>query len=198
MKETLEEEISNKLQPKNGANKLNAVTSLRFLRAVLFNPNKKCKCSVLITLLGNQKFLNQCYGVSCISLFPTLSAILTLLDGWVIEKKYVINKSKTQTISFFIKVLAQTLACNKKQRCIQNPVKHLWRSSSTELEGLPAPHLGWGCLVFVTVNQVEVFFRNITPSSKWIQLTQCASFKMAQYANVKWWATDKTLLLNTY
>ena len=46
--------------------------------------------------------------------FPTLSVILMLLDGWVIEKKYVINKSKKQTITIFIKALAQTLASTKK------------------------------------------------------------------------------------
>ena len=80
MKETLEEEVSNKLEPNDETNKLNGVTSLRFLRAALFKPNKKKrKCSILITLLGNGKFLNQCYGVSCISVFPILSAILTLL-----------------------------------------------------------------------------------------------------------------------
>ena len=32
----------------------------------------------------------------------------------------------------------------------------------------------------------------------WIKLTECATFKMAQYTKVKRWATDKTLLLNTH
>ena len=61
---------------------------------------KKCKYSTLITLLGNGSFLNQWYEVSTVSVFPTLSVILTLLDGCGIEKKYVINKSKKQTNYF--------------------------------------------------------------------------------------------------
>ena len=36
----------------------------------------------------------------------------------------------------------QTLACAKKQRCIQSLGKHLIRSSSGELVGLPDPHVG--------------------------------------------------------
>ena len=56
MKETFEEEVSNKLEPKDEAKKLNGVASFRFLRAVLFKPNKKCKCSILITLFRNGNF----------------------------------------------------------------------------------------------------------------------------------------------
>ena len=71
------------------------------------------------------------------------NVILTSLDGWVIEKKYVVNKSKNQTnYSFCIKAFAQILASTKKRSCIENPVKYLRRSSSGELEGLPDPHLG--------------------------------------------------------
>ena len=43
--------------------------------------------SIFITLLRNERFLNQCYRVSPISVFPTLSVILTLLDIRVIKKK---------------------------------------------------------------------------------------------------------------
>ena len=67
------------------------------------------------------------------------------------EKKYVINKSKNKK---FHKTLVQTLASTKKQNCI---VKYLRRSSSGEFKGLPDPHLGWGYLLFVTVNQIEFF-----------------------------------------
>ena len=97
--------------------------------------------------------------------------------GWLGNwKKYVINKSKNQTNhSFFIK--KQALASTtKKQRCIRNPVKHLRRSSSGELKGLPDslphPHL-----VFVTVNQVEVFSRNITLSVTGFNLRNVQHFK---------------------
>ena len=73
---------------------------------------KKYKCSILITLLRNGNFLNQCYGVSPISVF--------LLNGWVIEKNILSIKPRNkQTTSFFKKTLAQTLASNKKQRRIQ-------------------------------------------------------------------------------
>ena len=48
----------------------------------------------------------------------------------------------------------QTLASTKNQRCIQSPFKQLIRLSD--------PHLRWDYLVFVTVNQVKVFSRNIT------------------------------------
>ena len=71
---------------------------------------KKYKCSILITLLRNGNFLNQCYGVSPISVFPTLSVILMLLNGWVIEKNMLSIKARNkQTTSFSIKTLAQTL-----------------------------------------------------------------------------------------
>ena len=82
----------------------------------------------------------------------------------------------------------QTLASAKEQTCIQSPVKHLLRSSSVEKAGLSDPHLGWDYLVFVTVNQVEVFSRNITHSVT-IQLMLCAKFQMAPHTNVKWCVT---------
>ena len=103
--------------------------------------------------------------------FLTLSVILTLLDGWLIEKNVLSIKVKIkQIISFFIKN-QQTLASTKKQRCIQNPVKQLRRSFQQNWKGSlihiwlldlhPHPHL-----VFVTVNKVEleVSSQNITPS----------------------------------
>ena len=48
----------------------------------------------------------------------------------------VINKSKKQTTSFFIKTVAQTLVSTKKQRCIQSLVKHLRRNSSGDFARL--------------------------------------------------------------
>ena len=51
-------------------------------------------------------------------------------------RKYVIDKSKRQTTSVFIKTLAQILASIKKQRCIKSLVKHLRRSSSGDLARL--------------------------------------------------------------
>ena len=118
--------------------------------------------------------MTQCYQVS-ISIFPTFCVILTLLDGWIIEKNMLSIKAKIkQIISFFIK--EQTLASTKKQRRIQNPVKHLWRSSSGEFKGLPDPH-PHPHLVFVTVNQVEVFSRNITLSVTGFNLRNVQHFK---------------------
>ena len=91
-----------------------------------------------LLLSSEMDFLNQCYGVSPTSVFCALSVILTLLDGWVIEKHMLSIKARNkQTTSFFIKTLAQTLASTKKQRCIQSLVKHLRRGSSGDLAVLP-------------------------------------------------------------
>ena len=48
----------------------------------------------------------------------------------------IINKSKKQTTSFYIKPLAQALAGSKEQRYNQSLIKHL-RSSSGDLARLP-------------------------------------------------------------
>ena len=83
---------------------------------------KKCKYSTRITLLGNGSFLNQWYEVSTVSVFPTLSVILTLLDGCGIEKKYVINKSKKQTNYFlFYKNLTSNFSQHQKEEVHSEP-----------------------------------------------------------------------------
>ena len=139
MKETFERQVTNKLAPK-----IKPTNSIQWLHFYFYelsclSQTKKFKCSILITLLGNVNFFNQCYGVSPILAIPRLSVIWTLLDGWVIEKITSSIKARNkQRTSFFIKTLAQTLVSTKNQRCIQSLVKYLRRSSSADFARLPA------------------------------------------------------------
>ena len=109
-----------------------------------------------------RKFFGSVLRVSPMSVFPALSVILTLLYGCVIEKIMLSIKEKKKT-SLFIITLVQTLTSTKKAVVHSEPCK----TSKEELIrrfGKFAGSLGWGCLVFVTVNQVKVFSRNITHS----------------------------------
>ena len=105
---------------------------------------KKYKCSILITFLRNGNFLNQCYGVSPISVFPTLSVILMLLNGWVIEKNMLSIKARNkQTTSFSIKTLAQTLIRLIRLNTVNQVFSRNITHSVTGLNSWDVQHIKW-------------------------------------------------------